>query len=111
MKFGQMFNFLPFLFVLFVNTGVDGLIKDGERSDISCSLCMAVMQLLDETITDPTNEQQVINFLDQICGFLPVEIQAECHALIMEYVDDIIELLVNEYLAPADVCDAINLCP
>ena len=43
--------------------GADGLIKDGERSDISCTLCMAVMQLLDETITDPTNEQQVVIYI------------------------------------------------
>ena len=31
--------------------------------------------------------------------------------IFQEYVDDIIELLVNEYLDPRDVCDAIQLCP
>ena len=28
-----------------------------------------------------------------------------------EYTDDIIELLVNEYLSPQQVCDALSLCP
>jgi len=72
---------------------------------------MTLMELLDETITDPTNEHQVAEFFDQICNLLPSNVQAECHALIMEYVDDIIELLVNEYMDPRDVCDAITLCP
>ena len=37
-----------------------GPVKEDKRSDISCTFCMAIMQLLDEAITDPTNEQQVI---------------------------------------------------
>ena len=28
-----------------------------------------------------------------------------------EYTDDIIELLVNEYLSPQQVCDELTLCP
>ena len=28
-----------------------------------------------------------------------------------EYTDDIIELIVNQYMDPSDVCEAIGLCP
>ena len=32
------------------------------ENDISCALCMTVMEVLDATITDPTNEQEVLNW-------------------------------------------------
>ena len=32
------------------------------ENDISCALCMTVMEVLDATITDPTNEQEVFNW-------------------------------------------------
>jgi len=103
-----MRTFLLFLAVVFA-AGQATEIE--EKNQITCSLCMTLMEILDANLTDPSNEQAVVDFLDQVCSFLPTEIQAECHALITEYVDDIIELLVNQYLAPADVCDAISLCP
>lgn len=81
------------------------------KNDLTCTLCMTLMEILDATITDPTNEEQVAEFLDQICNVLPSSLQIECHTLVTEYVDDIIELLVNQYLAPKDICDALTLCP
>ena len=30
---------------------------------------------------------------------------------LQEYTDDIIELIVNQYMDPGDVCNAIGLCP
>eukprot|EP00088_Acartia_fossae_P070080 TRINITY_DN9294_c0_g1_i1.p1 TRINITY_DN9294_c0_g1~~TRINITY_DN9294_c0_g1_i1.p1 ORF type:complete len:108 (-),score=16.67 TRINITY_DN9294_c0_g1_i1:4-327(-) len=80
-------------------------------NDLTCSLCMTLMEVLDATLTDPTNEEQVAIFLDQICAFLPEALKSECDALILEYTDDIIELLVNQYLAPKDVCATLTLCP
>jgi len=80
------------------------------QNDLTCSLCMTLMEVLDATITDPTNEEEVAEFLDQICSFLPELLQQECHALILEYTDDILELLVNQYLAPRDICAALTLC-
>merc|ERR1712200_134179 len=90
----------------FINKG-----NNDSKNDLTCSVCMTLMELLDSTITDPTNEQQVAEFLDQICNFMPDSLKPECHALIMEYTDDIIELLVNQYISPKQICDAISLCP
>ena len=51
----------------------------------------------------------------QICSLLlandPVTL-GECDAWIVEYTDDdIIELLVNKYLDPEQVCTATEFCP
>merc|ERR1711892_804747 len=81
------------------------------RNDLTCSLCKTVMELLDQYLTDTTNEQAIADALKQICAALPSPLDAECDAMISEYTDDIIELLVNEYLSPQQVCDALSLCP
>eukprot|EP00092_Neocalanus_flemingeri_P018643 GFUD01020189.1.p1 GENE.GFUD01020189.1~~GFUD01020189.1.p1 ORF type:complete len:105 (+),score=37.65 GFUD01020189.1:31-345(+) len=81
------------------------------RNDLACSLCKTVMELLDQYLTDTTNEEAIADALKQICAALPSPLDAECDAMISEYTDDIIELLVNEYLSPQQVCDALTLCP
>ena len=37
-----------------------------DRPDLVCSLCRTVMELLDQAITDTTNEQAVAEFLAQV---------------------------------------------
>eukprot|EP00090_Calanus_glacialis_P013136 TRINITY_DN21764_c0_g1_i1.p2 TRINITY_DN21764_c0_g1~~TRINITY_DN21764_c0_g1_i1.p2 ORF type:complete len:105 (-),score=34.13 TRINITY_DN21764_c0_g1_i1:56-370(-) len=81
------------------------------RNDLTCSLCKTVMELLDQYITDTTNEEAIADALKEICALLPAPLDAECDAMISEYTDDIIELLVNEYLSPQQVCDQLTLCP
>merc|ERR1712215_54451 len=81
------------------------------KNDLTCSLCKTVMELLDQYLTDTTNEQAIADALKQICAVLPSPLDAECDAMIAEYTDDIIDLLVDEYLSPQRVCDALTLCP
>ena len=40
------------------------------RPDLVCSLCRTVMELLDQAITDTTNEQAVAEFLAQVGHFV-----------------------------------------
>merc|ERR1711970_1611817 len=80
-------------------------------NDLTCSLCKTVMELLDQYLTDTTNEQAIADALKEICALLPSPLDTECEAMISEYTDDIIDLLVNEYLSPQQVCDALTLCP
>merc|ERR1711936_271766 len=81
------------------------------QNDLTCSLCKTVMELLDQYLTDTTNEQAIADALKEICALLPSPLDTECDAMISEYTDDIIDLLVNEYLSPQQVCDALTLCP
>merc|ERR1712062_320270 len=98
-------------------------------NELSCSLCKTVMELLDAYLTDTTSEQavvlrrnravycisipliQVADALKQICSLLPSPLDQECEVMITEYTDDIIELIVNQYMDPSEVCEAIGLCP
>lgn len=73
---------------------------------------------------------QVADALKQICSLLPSPLDQECEVMItvstmqswhapatsikislQEYTDDIIELIVNQYMDPSEVCEAIGLCP
>merc|ERR1712179_621227 len=80
-------------------------------NDLTCSLCKTVMELLDQYLTDTDGEEAIADALKQICAALPSPLDTECDAMISEYADDIIELIVNEYLGPQQVCEQISLCP
>ena len=83
------------------------------------------MTTIDESIVDPTNEQVIIcvnfnsktnsqdiaDWLAQICSYVGPTIEPMCLEFINEYTDDIIDQLVNNYLNPDQVCQAIGACP
>lgn len=73
-----------------------------------------MVHAIDEFVTDPANEASVGDFLKQVCNLLftnDVVTQGTCEAWVTEYADDIIELLVNQYLKPEEVCLRLGLCP
>jgi len=72
---------------------------------------LLVAELLDQYLTDTDSEQAIADALKQICAALPSPLDTECDAMISEYADDIIELIVNEYMGPQQVCEQISLCP
>jgi len=80
-------------------------------NNLSCDLCKVVMELLDAFITDEVTEEQVADFLSGVCSILPSPLDIECETMITEYTDDIIELIVNQYMRPDQVCEALSLCP
>merc|ERR1711997_183300 len=84
------------------------------KNEISCTSCKILVHAITNYITDPANEAALGDNLRQICSLLfandPVTF-GECDAWIVEYTDDIIELLVNQYLEPEQVCTAIEFCP
>ena len=84
------------------------------KNDVSCTTCKILVHAITNFMTDPANEAALGDNLRQICSLLfandPVTL-GECDAWIVEYTDDIIELLVNQYLDPEQVCTAIEFCP
>lgn len=84
------------------------------RNDLSCTACQILIHAIDNVIIDPTNENAVADTLKPICGLLfqgdPPTL-VNCEVFITTYVDDIIELLVNQYLKPEEVCIVLSLCP
>merc|ERR1712154_7529 len=90
--------------LLFLISSSSTISEPKPSNDLSCSLCKTVMELLDAYLTDPTSEQAVADALKQICSsFLPSPLDLECEVMIAEYTDDIIELIVNQYMDPSDV--------
>merc|ERR1712098_448811 len=85
--------------------------KPSVENDLSCSLCKSVMELLDAYLTDDTTEQQIADALKEICSILPSPLDVEYEVMITEYTDAIIELIINQYMRPDQVCEALSLCP
>merc|ERR1719186_1224024 len=83
------------------------------KNTIICLICEAVMNALDETLVDTTNEQAVADYLNSICNYLGDmgALETMCIEFITEYTDDIIEMIVGQFLEPEKVCTAIMACP
>ena len=55
--------------------------------------------------------QDITDWLAQICNYVGPNLESMCLEFINEYTDDIIDQLVNNYLNPDQVCQAIGACP
>merc|ERR1712156_840299 len=90
-----------------------GVSERKTKNEVGCTACKILVHAIDNFMTDPGNEATLGDTLRQICSLLfandPVTL-GECDAWIVEYTDDIIELLVNQYLDPEQVCTAIEFC-
>lgn len=86
----------------------------GAKNELTCITCKIVIDTLRDFITDPVNEEAVSTQLRKLCDVLFANdalVHAQCDAMIGDYTDDIIELLVNEYLEPEKFCTMLNICP
>lgn len=53
---------------------------------------------------------QVADALAQVCDLLPEEDRETCDFFIHEFTDDIIDLIVDLFLDPEEICVALGLC-
>ena len=68
------------------------------------------MQIADDAITNDQTEQEIENILFQFCDLLP-GLEQECRDFVKKQLPIILDLLVNEYLNPTEVCEKLSLCP
>merc|ERR1711956_114278 len=107
---------ISLLFILFALASTSAKPRNGKevKNEVSCTTCKILVHAITNYMTDPANEAALGDSLRQICSLLfandPTTF-GECDAWIVEYTDDIIELLVNQYLDPEQVCTAIEFCP
>merc|ERR1712098_580041 len=111
---------------------VSSLVLPQEKVDneLLCSICVDMGTDLDEFITDDKTEQQIVEFVEQICHALgaiskdleiyksyifytsdSLQPKATCIALVESQLPAIIDGLVNDQLNPQEVCDFIKACP
>merc|ERR1712038_780244 len=84
------------------------------KNDLTCSICVDVVTDLDNFITSDTTEQQIVEFVEQICsalGAILPDLVATCNALVESQLPSIIDGLVNDNLNPQQVCESIAACP
>jgi len=77
---------------------------------VSCTVCTYAMGYFDSILTDKRVEKKIEQEVVQLCSHLPYTFKNECDALITEYGDTLVELLVSE-LNPSKVCTALKVCP
>jgi hypothetical protein len=68
------------------------------------------VQIVDEAITNNATLEVIEDLLYTFCDFIPT-LEQNCKDLVDENLQMIVDLLVNEYLDPNQVCESIFLCP
>merc|ERR1712226_393462 len=78
---------------------------------LTCDICVDVVTDLDEWLTSDTTEQQIVEWVEQVCSFLSAIVpEAICKSLIEAQLPAIIDGLVNDNLNPQEVCTSIGAC-
>ena len=68
------------------------------------------MTILDESITNNQTISEIEGILDQACDIL-VGMEQDCKDFIANNLETVVDLLVNEYLSPDQICNNLSLCP
>merc|ERR550519_2807874 len=77
----------------------------------ACTVCEYVMGIIDDALGGHATKAKIISVINSLCVKLPREIfVTECTALITEYGGEIIQLMIDDYLQPKDVCQHLHLC-
>ena len=99
-----------FSFVLhFLDEQKHNILRNPKNS-LTCIICTEFIELVDEGITSNQTISQIEEILDQACAILgPLEL--ECIDFWSINLERIIDLLVELYLTPAEVCEQLSLCP
>merc|ERR1712038_280974 len=86
--------------------------KDGNA--LTCAICIDLVTDIDEFLTSDTTEDQIVQFVEQLCkalGTILPAFEATCNALVESQLPAIIDGLVNDNLNPQEICTNIAACP
>merc|ERR1712036_117111 len=81
---------------------------------LTCAICIDLVTDIDEFLTSDTTEQQIVQFVEQLCkalGTILPDFEATCNALVESQLPAIIDGLVNDNLNPQQICTNIAACP
>merc|ERR1712170_15598 len=85
------------------------------RNELTCDICMDIMTDLDEFITSDTTEQEIVDFVKQLCsalGAIIPDFEATFNFIIQSQLPAIIDAFVHDNLDPTQVCtDIFGACP
>jgi len=75
----------------------------------SCVFCEYVVTQLKTYLKDGQTEEEIKEFVDEICTKLPSSLRGQCTKFVDTYEPLLVDLLVND-LEPSQVCKEIKLC-
>ena len=85
-----------------------------DKDVTSCLVCKTLVNQIETTITDPTNEQAIADAVKGVCDLLfpnNMDNQNSCKAQIDNFIPVIVETIVNNFGNPDAICTALTLCP
>jgi len=74
-----------------------------------CSLCEAVLQVLETELLSEPVQNEVLTLLDNACNLLPSSWASECHLALLGLVPELITALINNF-PPQKLCGYATLC-
>merc|ERR1711899_39503 len=84
------------------------------ENDLTCDICVDVMTDIDDFITSDTTEQQLVDFIKQLCaglGAIIPNLEATCNFIIQSQIPALIDAFVHDNLDPIQVCtDVFGAC-
>merc|ERR1712141_66098 len=85
------------------------------KNELTCSICVDIMTDLDEFITSDTTEQEIVDFVKQLCAAIGQFIdgfEATCNFIVGSQIPALIDAFVHDNLDPTQVCtDIFAACP
>ena len=65
-------------------------------------------------IADNVTMDHIVESVGYVCDTLGPEdsnIVTSCHEIVVEYLEQIIDMIVVQFFQPYDVCTTLNICP
>lgn len=69
----------------------------------ACFLCQSILNYVQEAVTDPKSEEEILNAMEMSCLVLPSSFKEQCKQFIDQYGDAFISLVVQA-VDPSNVC-------
>merc|ERR1712105_18656 len=86
-----------------------------DTKGLACDICMDVITDLDNFLTDDTTQEEILNFVKELCHLLGQilgeNFEAQCNAMFDENLPAIIDAIVNDNMNPEEICTMITACP
>ncbi|XP_077999387.1 prosaposin-like [Glandiceps talaboti] len=82
-----------------------------DSSDTPCYICEWLVNEVERWATEKKTEDEIKQYLTETCTYLPEgSYRDKCEALVNEYADTVIDLIINEGMKPDAVCQKIGYC-
>ena len=76
-----------------------------------CIVCEYLIGVLDTYLMKKSTKEAIIEAVHSFCGHLPRPIfVTECNAIIAQYGEELVQLFVDDVLAPVDICKHFGMC-